>query len=143
MTATTVVIPTRNRRELLLSTLRSVLAQREVDVDVVVVDEGSDDGTADAVRLLGEPRARVVRHDTPKGLPAARNAGLAEATAEWIAFCDDDDLWAPDKLALQLAAARRASAVWCCAGAVEIDPDLHVVGWQRSPSRYERPMTTS
>jgi Glycosyl transferase family 2 len=134
VTTATVVVPTRNRRELLVATLRSVLAQRDVDLQVIVVDEGSDDGTADAVRELDDPRVRLVRHDTPKGLPAARNAGLAVAIGEWIAFCDDDDLWAPDKLALQLDAARRARAVWCCTGAVEIDPALQVVGWARPPA---------
>jgi glycosyltransferase involved in cell wall biosynthesis len=134
VTTTTVVVPTRNRRELLLATLGSVLAQRDVDVDVVVVDEGSDDGTADAVRQLGDRRVRLIRHDVAKGLPAARNAGLQVATGEWVAFCDDDDLWAPDKLTLQLSAAQADGAVWSCAGAVEIDPDLRVVGWQRSPS---------
>jgi glycosyltransferase involved in cell wall biosynthesis len=133
VTSTTVVIPTRNRRRMLLASLGSVLAQRDVELDVVVVDEGSDDGTADAVRDLDDPRVRVLRHETAKGLPAARNAGLAVVTGEWIAFCDDDDLWAPDKLALQLDAARRAGAVWSCTGAVEVDPALHVVGWARCP----------
>jgi glycosyltransferase involved in cell wall biosynthesis len=133
VTSITVVVPTRNRRALLLATLGSVLAQRDVEVDVVVVDEGSDDGTAEAVRELDDPRVRLVLHDTAKGLPAARNAGLAVATGEWVAFCDDDDLWAPDKLALQLAAARRAGAVWSCVGAVEIDPELRIVGWERCP----------
>ena len=133
MTSTTVVVPTRNRRELLVATLRSVLSQRDVDLQVIVVDEGSDDGTADAVRELDDRRVRLVHHDTAKGLPAARNAGLAVAIGEWIAFCDDDDLWAPDKLALQLDAARRAEAVWSCTGAAEIDPALHIVGWERCP----------
>ena len=133
MTSTTVVVPTRNRRRLLAATLGSILAQRGVDVDVVVVDEGSDDGTAESVLALGDPRVRLVRHEVARGLPAARNAGLRVASGDWVAFCDDDDLWAPEKLAMQLAAAERAGAVWCCAGAVEIDPELRVVGWQRTP----------
>src|SRR5918994_6933731 len=92
-----VVIPTRNRRELLLRTLASVLAQENVDIAVVVVDEASSDGTGDALTSLAEPRVSVVRHATPLGVAAARNAGLEHVDTDWVAFVDDDDVWAPDK----------------------------------------------
>jgi glycosyltransferase involved in cell wall biosynthesis len=128
-----VVVPTRNRRDLLCRVLDAVLAQERVDVDVVVVDEGSDDGTGAAVAARADTRVRVVRHDVAQGLPAARNAGLARASADWVAFCDDDDLWAPTKLARQLDALERTGASWSCTGAVEVDPELRVVGWERVP----------
>jgi glycosyltransferase involved in cell wall biosynthesis len=134
MTTVTVVMPTHNRRHLLRAALRTVLDQRDVEVDVVVVDEGSVDGTAAAVARLDDPRVRLLRHVVPRGLPAARNAGLAVARGTWTAFCDDDDLWAPDKLARQLRATQRSRAVWCCTGVVQVDPDLRVVGWERAPS---------
>jgi glycosyltransferase involved in cell wall biosynthesis len=126
----TAVIPTRNRAGMLARTLACVFAQRDVDVEVVVVDEGSTDATPGLLASLGD-RVHVVRHDEPKGLPAARNAGLAVAHGKWVGFCDDDDLWAPDKLAAQLDAAVAAGASWCAAGSVNVDVDERVIGAHR------------
>ena len=95
MAEVTVVIPTHNRRALLARTLHSVLAQRHVDLAVVVVDDGGSDGTAKALDDLNDTRVTVVRHDRPRGVSAARNSGIAKAVTPWLAFVDDDDLWAP------------------------------------------------
>jgi glycosyltransferase involved in cell wall biosynthesis len=131
----TVVLPTRNRRRLLLRTLSTVRAQRAVDLEVVIVDDGSSDGSAEAVAALGDPRISVVRHERAGGVSAARNAGLAAARAPWVAFLDDDDLWAPDKLALQLgAAAEEPGLGWVCAGAVTVDRTLWVVSGTVPPT---------
>ena len=132
--AVTVVVPTRNRLPVLEATLACVLGQRDVDIRVVVVDEGSSDGTPERLSRLAaaDPRVRTVRHDDPRGLPAARNAGLAATETAWVAFCDDDDLWAPDKLARQLAAAAAEGAGWSCTGAVFVTgPKLSIIGHQR------------
>jgi glycosyltransferase involved in cell wall biosynthesis len=123
-----VVVPTHNRSGLLALTLRSVLWQRDVDLEVIVVDDGSTDDTAQVVAGLHDPRVRVVRNEAPQGVAAARNRGAEEATADWITFLDDDDLWAPDKLARQLQAAREAGRSWAYTGAVSIDDDLKVLG---------------
>jgi glycosyltransferase involved in cell wall biosynthesis len=122
-----VVVPTHNRSSLLALTLRSVLWQRDVDLEVVVVDDGSTDDTAEVVAGLGDTRIRIVRHEQPQGVAAARNRGAQEATAEWITFLDDDDLWAPDKLARQLHAAREAGRSWAYTGVVIIDDELKVL----------------
>jgi glycosyltransferase involved in cell wall biosynthesis len=129
-----VVIPTHNRRSLLLRTVGTVLAQRDVDLELLVVDDGSADGSARAVLDLGDPRVEVVRHDRPRGVCAARNTGLDRVRAPWVAFLDDDDLWAPDKLRTQLTAAEEPTMGWVCAGAVTIDPDLRIVGAQPVPT---------
>lgn len=133
------VVPTRNRARILALTLRSILTQRGVEVDVVVVDEGSSDGTADYLAALAaaDDRVRVVRHDPPKGLPAARNAGLALASTPWVAFCDDDDVWSPEKLASQLGAMADSGAGWSCVGSVLVDTDLAVIDQQRAPAADE------
>jgi glycosyltransferase involved in cell wall biosynthesis len=128
-----VVIPTRNRRALLRRALRSVLAQRRVAIEVFVVDDASTDGTADFVRSLGDPRVMVVRHQTARGVAAARNTGLARARAPWVAFLDDDDMWAPTKLTRQLSAAAQAGAGWVCAGAVIVDETLAIVAGKGPP----------
>ncbi len=94
------MIPTHNRRHLLPRTLDSVLGQVGVDLEVIVVDEASRDGTAAYLHELDDDRVRVVRHEQPKGTARARNAGIGLAAGRYVAFCDDDDLWAPDKLAV-------------------------------------------
>jgi glycosyltransferase involved in cell wall biosynthesis len=123
-----VVVPTHNRSGLLAQTLRSVLWQRGVDLEVLVVDDGSTDDTAEVVAALGDPRVRLLRHATPQGVSAARNRGVAAAAGRWLAFCDDDDLWAPDKLARQLAAAQETARSWVYVGEVHVDLRRQVVG---------------
>jgi glycosyltransferase involved in cell wall biosynthesis len=107
----TVVVPTRNRWRLLsTAALPSALGQEQVDHEVVVVDDGSTDETSERLRALGDPRLRVVRHETALGVAHARNAGIAAACGEWVAFLDDDDLWSPLKLRRQVDAAQRGAA---------------------------------
>jgi glycosyltransferase involved in cell wall biosynthesis len=108
----TVVLPTKDRPVLLRQTLASVSAQEGVAAQVIVVDDGSsvpfaDDGTSGLA-------VRVLRHDRPLGVSAARNHGLAEVTTPWVAFLDDDDLWGPRKLARQLAAVDDTGFDWAC-----------------------------
>jgi glycosyltransferase involved in cell wall biosynthesis len=76
---------------------------------------------------LDEPRVRIVRNDTSLGESGARNRGIDEALGEWIAFLDDDDLWAPDKLARQLEALRATGRSWAYGGEVVVDGDLNVL----------------
>lgn len=125
MLEATVVIPTRDRWEWLSRTaLRAALEQQNVDHEVIVVDDGSGDGTAERVVGLGDERLRVIRHERSLGVSRARNAGIAAARGEWIAFLDDDDVWSPRKLRAQLDAARAAGALFAFAGAVWVDEEL-------------------
>ena len=131
----TVVIPTRNRRTVLMRTLASALAQEDVDVEVVVVDDGSSDGSDAAVRELEDPRVRVVRRDSATGVAAARNAGITAARGEWVAFLDDDDLWSPHKLRRQLDAARGADFAYTAA--VFVTPGLAPIRVRSAPDPAE------
>lgn len=92
-----IIIPTYNRRFLLPKTLESVLEQTDPDWECLVVDDGSEDNTADFVRSLTEKRLRYFYQDN-QGPAAARNTGLREARGAWIAFLDSDDWWEPNKL---------------------------------------------
>jgi glycosyltransferase involved in cell wall biosynthesis len=130
----TVVVPTHDREDLLGQTLGCVLRQCDVDLDVVVVDDGSSDGTLESVRGLGEERVRIVSIPRARGVAASRNLGVAQAKGEWVAFLDDDDLWAPNKLRAQLAAMRSANASWAYTGAVSVDPDLRIVAGGPPPT---------
>ena len=122
-----VVIPTRDRVGFLSGALRCALGQEDVAVEVVVVDDGSGDGTPSLLASLDDPRLRVIRFDRSRGQMEARNAGVAAARAPWIAFLDDDDLWAPDKLRRQLDEARRTGASWVFCGVLLISPEGDVV----------------
>jgi glycosyltransferase involved in cell wall biosynthesis len=120
----TVVVPTHSRWDLLsTAALPASLGQEDVDLEVVVVDDGSTDMTAQGLSRIDDPRLRVVRHARPRGVAQARNAGIAAARGEWIAFLDDDDLWAPRKLRAQLDAAAAERAVFAYGGAAALDED--------------------
>ena len=123
MPLVSVIIPTRNRASLLRRTLESVLKQSSENLEVIVVDDGS----TEAVATSADPRVRVLRNPKPTGVSAARNRGFAAARGEWIAFCDDDDLWAPNKMQEQLTAAGRVGANWAYVGDVNVDDQLHVL----------------
>jgi glycosyltransferase involved in cell wall biosynthesis len=101
MTRVSVIIPTYNRKDFLLEAVDSVLAQVYKEYELIVVDDGSDDGTGDALKRYGERvRYCVQAHG---GVSAARNHGLTRARGEFIAFLDSDDLWSPKKLQIQTA----------------------------------------
>jgi len=120
----TVVIPTRNRWKLLASAaLPAALGQEDVDVEVIVVDDGSSDETPERLAELTDPRLHVVRHAESRGVAPARNAGIAAARGTWLAFLDDDDLWSPRKLRIQLDAAEPIGASFVYGGAAAVAPD--------------------
>lgn len=119
-----IVIPTRNRVARLRRTLGTVLAQEGVALEVVLVDDASDDTTASVLRELARPPVRLVRHESNQGLARARNTGIEAAHGTWLAFLDDDDLWSPRKLAVQLEALQRSGRHWSFAGALLLDEEL-------------------
>jgi len=103
-----VVIPTRSRPDLVTRAVRSALAQTAVALEVIVVIDGPDGPTSDALARIADSRLRVVVVPESRGAPNARNVGVRAARAPWTALLDDDDEWLPDKLAVQLAAAGAA-----------------------------------
>ena len=119
-----VVIPTRNRWELLSRALASVLAQEDVALEVIVVDEGSTDETPAKLASIDDERVRSLRNDVPTGVARARNRGVEAARGEWVAFLDDDDFWAPAKLRVQLDACAATGAAFSYTGLVTTDPSL-------------------
>jgi O-antigen biosynthesis protein len=98
----TVIIPTYNRADLLPRALGSVLAQTFTDFEVLVVDDGSIDGTDALMTAYTDSRVRYLRQPVNAGVSAARNRGLRESRGEFIAFLDSDDEWYPEKLTIQV-----------------------------------------
>ncbi len=131
------LIPTRDRAELLQRALATALAQRDVSLEVVVIDDGSVDGTASWLGALDEPRVRVIRHDLARGVARARNAGIASARGTWLAFLDDDDVWSPEKLRLQLETAGAAKASFVYAAAILVDEELRALETLELPAPEE------
>ena len=122
------IVPSRDRWAFLSrNALPSALGQRSIDFEVIVVDDGSVDETPQRLARLDDARVRVVRHEIGQRLPAARNAGAAVATGEWLAFLDDDDLWSPGKLRAQIDAARAARRLWAYGRAIVVDRSLRVL----------------
>jgi len=108
----TVIIPTYNRSVLLVEAVESVLCQQVDGVEVIVVDDGSDDDTR---QRLGPflPRIRYL-YQEHAGVSAARNAGIRLARGEWLAFLDSDDLWLPQKLSRQMEYLKRHPGFLIC-----------------------------
>jgi glycosyltransferase involved in cell wall biosynthesis len=96
-----VYMPTKDRCALLQRAVESVLAQTHRDFELLIVNDGSSDGTASYLDALSarDARVRVFHHDTPGGAPKARNLAIREARAEWITGVDDDDEFLPGRLA--------------------------------------------
>lgn len=96
-----VIIPTFNRGWSIRDAVDSVLAQTYSDYELIVVDDGSTDRTADILRAYGD-QLRLIRQAN-RGVSAARNCGIGRSAGQLIAFLDSDDLWLPEKLAVQTA----------------------------------------
>lgn len=105
-----VIIPTYNRAHLLPRALDSVLNQTFTDFEVLVVDDCSSDDPASVVAGYHDSRLRYLLQPRNQGVAAARNRGMREARAPFVAFLDDDDEWFPEKLAMQVDVFRRAPA---------------------------------
>lgn len=103
-----VVMPAYNAGKYIEASIRSALEQTWTDLELLVVDDGSRDDTAEIVARLAEEDGRIVPLGNGRngGVSAARNLGVARARGEWIAFLDSDDLWREDKLERQLALLR-------------------------------------
>ena len=107
-----VIIPTYNRKNLLKRALRSVSSQMFVPQEIIVVDDGSSDGTKDWI-LERFPYVRYLYQDN-SGVSSARNAGIKEAKGSWIAFLDSDDEWMPNKLEQQKRVINSSQEAWLC-----------------------------
>lgn len=92
-----VVIPLYNKEKQIVKTLQSVFAQTYTDYEIVIVNDGSTDRSADVVESINAPRIRLI-HQHNAGVSAARNLGISEACGDYIAFLDADDEWKPTYL---------------------------------------------
>ncbi|HEX5816802.1 MAG TPA: glycosyltransferase family A protein, partial [Methylomirabilota bacterium] len=139
----TVAISTWNRAHLVGRAIRSALVQSFGDIEVLVIDDGSTDGTPAVLAGLHDRRLRRVRHEENQGVSRTRNTAIELARGEWMAFLDDDNEWVPDYLERQLAfAASRpeAGVVYCRARVRDArsgaEIDAHSSLWQGRVFRH-------
>jgi hypothetical protein len=129
-----VVIPTRDRAPLLQRAILCAFDQQDVALELIAVDDGSSDGTQGLLRSIRDPRLRTLRLSPAAGVARARNEGVALARGRWIAFLDDDDLWAPHKLRAQLDVAKAARADFVYASGFIVDEHLAVLRLLPAPT---------
>ena len=121
-----VILPVRDRIDVVGEAVASVLGQTRSDLELIVVDDGSTDGTRGVLEALVDPRVQVIETTGVGGVSAARNLGMDRARGRYLAFQDSDDLWAPNKLETQIVHLGRAQnilsplvGVSCCRGRIE------------------------
>lgn len=101
MPKVSIIIPTYNRRSMVKEAVDSVLAQDFEDFELMIVDDGSTDGTADEIKKYGG-RVKFLQHKENRGVSASRNSGIVQAKGKYIGFLDSDDLWVKGKLRIQV-----------------------------------------
>ena len=133
-----VVIPCYNAAAFLRATIESILGQTQPVLEVIVVDDGSADDSANIAESFGPP-VRVIRQPN-QGESAARNRGIEAAVGDWVAFLDADDLWLPTKIELQSEAIRSAPAdVVCVTGDFLLFGEGQEERLCSLPARYDAP----
>jgi glycosyltransferase involved in cell wall biosynthesis len=108
-----VVIPTYNRVLLVQKAIASILAQTYNNWELIVVDDGSTDGTSKIIRSMTDARISVVELPHSGHIGYVRNTGVRAGKGEWVAFLDSDDVWMPNKLEIQFYALKKSGARWC------------------------------
>lgn len=109
-----IIVTTYKRAQLLAETLGSILSQTFTDFELIVVDNMSEDGTKEYVTGLSDQRIRYFRNPNNGVIAVNRNYGIRQAKGKYIAFCDDDDIWRPDKLGRQVSLLEQNSKVALC-----------------------------
>src|SRR5207247_1570481 len=133
--AVTVIMPVYDRERFVCEAIASVLAQTFSDLELIVVDDGSTDGTAAAVAAVEDPRLRYVAQPH-RGVAAAMNTGLRSARGRYVARLDSDDVWLPDLLATQVAVLEsrpEIDVVYARAQGMEADGTLTTHVWGIAP----------
>ncbi len=118
-----VVIPSYNRKDKLPACMESVLGQSYGNIELIVVDDASTDGTQELFREMSEPRVVYLRYEENRGACHARNYGAERASGELIAFQDSDDIWHPDKLEKQYRHLKKTGADMCYCGINRVSED--------------------
>ncbi len=118
-----VIMPAYNSKEYLREAVSSVLMQTVSDLELLIIDDASTDGTSEICNSLSktDERIRVFHNEENLGVSRSRNLGVQNARGEWIAYLDSDDVWEKSKLELQLTLAEKEKAVFLFTGSAFMD----------------------
>ena len=121
-----IIMPVYNSESTVCASVHSILDQTHTDWELILVDDCSSDNSVSSLLniISGDSRVRVYRTEKNSGPAYARNLGIGHAQGRYIAFCDSDDIWFPDKLNLQLQAIQQRGAAICCTGYKPFITDL-------------------
>jgi glycosyltransferase involved in cell wall biosynthesis len=136
-----VVIPAFNARSTIRETVESVQSQSYRNLEIIIVDDASTDGTSEAVADLAasDTRIRLIRRDSNGGLPSTRNVGIKASSGVYVSFVDADDLWHPDKIMRQVEKMRQCGPqvavvyCWC----TYMDATSHIIPRRVFAARFE------
>ncbi len=123
-----VITPTYNCGKFIGETIKAVQAQTYTNWEMIIVDDCSTDNTEDVVKAFEDPRIRYFRLDVNSGAAVARTTAMKMAEGEYMAFCDSDDLWVPDKIARQLAYMQENNYAFTCTSYDQIDEEGKELG---------------
>lgn len=120
-----IITPMHNAEKFVARTIESVQKQTYTDWEMIIVDDGSSDGSADIVQTYAKSDTRIhyKRLDQNAGVAQARNIAIQSAVGRYIAFLDSDDIWKPDKLRRQLALMQETGTMFCYTACGVIDED--------------------
>jgi len=119
-----VIIPSKNRQKFVMKAIESVFAQTYKNVEIIIVDDGSDVPLGEILKNKFGSKIVILRHEQSLGAPAARNTGIKYAKGKYIAFLDDDDIWLPEKLEKQMLLFTKDVALVYCGEALFSDGQL-------------------
>jgi glycosyltransferase involved in cell wall biosynthesis len=151
-----VIITAYNRERFVGDAIGSILCQTFRDFELIVVDDGSSDGTVAAIQSFGDPRVRLIRHSRNRGIPAARDSGLERARGRFVAWLDSDDVARPHRLERQVRFLEKhpeVAMIGTCAGklngsgkplgGVRIPPFAHddIAAWLLFTSAFQQSST--
>lgn len=123
----TVVVPTYNRLALVKQAIASVVAQTYNNWELIIVDDGSDDGSSEAIIAMNDTRIKVVRMLHFGNIATLRNIGVKAGSGEWLAFLDSDDIWIPQRLEIQLLMLLQHGKRWGYGGFELMNKEMYTI----------------
>jgi glycosyltransferase involved in cell wall biosynthesis len=123
----TVVIPTYNRLALVQQAVASVVAQTYTNWELIVADDGSDDGSAETLATIKDSRIKILALSRSGNIAVTRNAGARAGQGPWLSFLDSDDLWVPERLEIQVTKIMQEQKRWGYGGFELMDKDLQLI----------------
>jgi glycosyltransferase involved in cell wall biosynthesis len=143
MPLVSVIVTTYNRRDLLTNTIDSILNQTYKNFELIVVDNCSDYDFLSHIKSFNDERIRPFQNANDGIIAVNRNFGIKKAKGDYIAFCDDDDLWEKNKLEKQLDIIKNNNAGLCFCNHYKIDQNGNIIGAGKVKNKYKNPTFTN